>query len=199
MTVSGINFRGSSGFVTDPANCTYCAIDMYPTTRGGVTFGWLSVSNVAAADRSAAVDARLAGINYVSNSSASPMTCRVDLPSAGTYAINLAIGDQAAASHPQYVQLKDGATSLFTMSGVTSAGNSFRDASGAQWSAAAWPGSNVSATITMAGTNLSIIVGSATSQSDASVLAHIFWALAASGPPLFLSESLGLSSLCGLH
>lgn len=36
----GFDFRATSTFVTDPANCTYVIDDLYPTTRGGVTFGW---------------------------------------------------------------------------------------------------------------------------------------------------------------
>lgn len=102
---AGFDFRGTSGFVTDPPNTTWVLADAYPTTRsiGGtnVTFGWesgaLSCSDaVSAVDRSAAVDARLAGINYDSAGGTACSVFRVDLPSSGTYNVSLAQGDEAA-------------------------------------------------------------------------------------------------------
>ena len=51
----------------------------------------MKTSLVQARDRSTTVDPRLAGINFANNGS--PATFYVDLPSAGTYNLSLAMGD----------------------------------------------------------------------------------------------------------
>ena len=65
---------------------------------------------VGARDRSTTVDPRLAGINYAENGT--PATFYVNLPSAGTYNLSLAMGD---AGYTQCwtqcrVQFLDGST-----------------------------------------------------------------------------------------
>ena len=51
----------------------------------------MKTSLVQARDRNAKLDPRLAGINFANNGS--PATFYVDLPSAGTYNLSLAMGD----------------------------------------------------------------------------------------------------------
>ena len=89
----GFNFRSTAAYVTDPANTTHVlATTAYPTKGGNATFGWQNTSLVQSRDRSTGVDPRLAGINYANNGS--PATFYVDLPSAGSYNVSLAMGDQ---------------------------------------------------------------------------------------------------------
>jgi hypothetical protein len=63
----------------------------YPATMNGVTYGWVDNTTVQGRDRDDSLDPRLAEINFVSNGS--PATFYVDLPSAGTYNLSLAMGD----------------------------------------------------------------------------------------------------------
>jgi hypothetical protein len=87
----GINFRGTAGYVTDGTNQTYClSTDSYPTTRGGVTFGWESTDGEGR-DRSTTVGPELAGINYANNTSS---VWRLDLDATGDYEVHVAAGDQ---------------------------------------------------------------------------------------------------------
>jgi hypothetical protein len=101
-----LNFRSTSGYVTDGAGQTYVlATDTYPTTRGGVTFGWETPGPTGHANRSTSLDVRLAGIGYRVNSSGGAAGIfRVALPATGTYNLRLAMGD-ANYSHttPQLV------------------------------------------------------------------------------------------------
>ncbi len=134
---AGINFRASSGFVTDGTNETYClgGSDAYPTARGGFTFGWVT-SFTDVRDRNAGVDRRLAGINFC------PQIgdyFRLDLPSTGNYDIHLALGDDSGGNPVEW-KLQDTTTLLATYTGTPGSGN-FQDASGATLSAANWPGS----------------------------------------------------------
>ena len=114
----------------------------YPTKGNGVTFGWVNTAWCKPRDRSHIVDPRLAGINYVNNGS--PANFYVDLPSAGTYNLSLAHGRRRlhACWTQCQVQFLDGSTVLATVTGEGL--GYFYDATGKNWSAAAWPGSNLS-------------------------------------------------------
>ena len=156
----GFDFRALSGYVTDPPGDTYVlASTAYPTTFNGLAFGWANTSLVGARDRSTTVDPRLAGINYVSNGS--PATFYVNLPSAGTYSLSLAMGD---AGYEQCgvqceIQFLDGSTVVGTVSGGLTNLGYFYDATGRNWSAAAWPTGNVPLQVTMTGSQLTVVVG----------------------------------------
>ena len=120
----GFDFRNTANFVTDPPGDTYVlSTTAYPTKGSGVTYGWVKTSLVGARDRNAKLDPRLAGINYANNGS--PATFYVDLPSAGTYNLSLAMGD---AGYQQcwvqcQIQFLDGSTVLATVTeGATQPG-----------------------------------------------------------------------------
>ena len=156
----GFDFRNTSTFVTDPPGDTYVLPSTtYPTTINGVTFGWTTSSLVRGRDRSTSVDPRLAGKDYPNNGS--PATFYVDLPSAGTYSVALAMGDEGypQCSNQCQVQFLDGSTVLATVTGGPTNQGYFYDAEGNNWSAAAWPTSNVSQQVTLTGTRLTMVVG----------------------------------------
>ena len=136
----GFDFRNTADFVTDPPGDTYVlATTAYPTQGNGVTYGWVKTSLVQGRDRNAKLDPRLAGINFATNGS--PATFYVDLPSAGTYNLSLAMGDagyQACWVQCQ-VQFLDGSTVLATVTEGSINLGYFYDAKGNNWSAAAWP------------------------------------------------------------
>lgn len=126
MAYAGINFRETSGFISDGTGETYCIEDAYTGSviRGGLTFGWTGLPPGNSRDRNAGIDRRLAGINYVSNGSAA-VPFRVNLPDgAGTYDIWLSLGDNNAA-HSYKCVVKDNSTTVATI-GPTTTGSSDR-------------------------------------------------------------------------
>jgi hypothetical protein len=170
----GFDFRNTSGYVVDPPGSTYVlSTTAYPTTVSGVTFGWANTGLVQARDRSTMVDARLAGINYVNNGS--PAKFYVDLPSPGMYNLSLAMGDEG---YPQcwtqcQVQFLDGGTVVATVNGGQEGWGYFYDATGKNWSAAAWPGSNSATLVTMSGTRLTVVVGTNNNTGDITTIAYL--------------------------
>ncbi len=182
----GFDFRNTSTYVSDPSGDTYVlSTNAYPTQRNGVTFGWVKTSLVQARDRSTKVDPRLAGINYVNNGS--PATFNVDLPAAGSYNLSLAMGDDGYEEcYTQcQVQFLDGSTVLATASGGASNAGYFYDAAGNNWSAAAWPGSNLSQQVTLTGSRLTVVVGTSKATGDLTPIAFLGVAQASSGSPSF--------------
>jgi hypothetical protein len=174
VSTTGIDFRGTAGYVTDPVNCTYCVGDAYPVTRGGATFGWTTGPGGGQVDRLNTNDARLAGINYTG---ALAGIFRFDLPSTGQYDINLAMGDAGANSNYGDVQLKDNTTAFYssgTSLAITTT-NTFNDAGGPppnNWSNTAWPGSNVKVTRTFTSTIFNVVCNYANIAHNI-VIAHL--------------------------
>lgn len=161
----GIDFRATSGYVTDPAGCTYHLDETYPVTRGGATFGMdtgLGAAN--SRDRSTLVDPRLAGIVFRASTTA---FFRLDLDATGSCSVHLALGD-ATGSNPVNWVLKDNTTTLVTYSGTASL--SFQDALGNSYNAAAWPGSEQATVQTFASTILKLQANSAGGNN---VVAHV--------------------------
>jgi uncharacterized membrane protein len=182
----GFDFRNTAGFVSDPSGDTYVlSTTAYPTKGSGVTYGWVKTSLISARDRNAKLDPRLAGINLANNGA--PATFYVDLPSAGTYNLSLALGDAGyqACWVQCLVQFLDGGTVLATLiEGPTNLGY-FYDAQGKNWSAAAWPTSNLSQQVTLAGTRLTVVVGTSKSTGDSTPMAFLGVAQVSGGSPNF--------------
>lgn len=174
-TDAGINFRDSAGYVTDGTNETYCLgdADVYPTTRGGFTFGWSTIDGDSGRDRNSGVDRRLAGINQCSNDG-TPCTFRLDLTTSGAKTICLALGDYGSNQDYQKIEFLDNTTSLFTITDTDgTVFTNFDDATGVNRTAAAWPGSNVCVEHTFATTTLIVKLGSTSAQANSSTIAHL--------------------------
>ena len=159
--VAGFDFRLTQNFVTDQAPNTYVLgpNTLYPTTRGGATFGWMD--GVATGwDRVNYVDSRLAGVNTVRND-ISPGVFRIDLPGPGTYTIAVALGDEYYSQcwTTCRIEFKDGSASLFSLNFGVVAGGDFQDANGILWSAQQWPTSNTTRDVRISGSSLSVLVG----------------------------------------
>jgi uncharacterized membrane protein len=170
----GFDFRNTATFVTDPPGDTYVLPTMaYPTKGNGVTFGWVKTSLVQGRDRNAKLDPRLAGINYATNGS--PATFYVDLPSAGTYSLALALGDAGYQSCwvQCQIQFLDGSTVLDTVTVGSDKLGYYYDAQGNNWSAASWPSSNLSQQVTLIGTRLTVVVGTNKSTGDSTPIAFL--------------------------
>ena len=141
------DFRATSGFVTDPSYATYCIGEAYPTTRTingySVTFGWESGTGLLTRDGSAALDPRLAGINFGGTGS----VFRVDLPDKGDVLVGLAVGDPRNNPNTTTITVSDTVTNLISFTAIQTV-NTVADATNTLWGVAAWPGSNISVTKT---------------------------------------------------
>lgn len=160
----GINFRSTSGYVSDGAGETYDLGAAYPVTRGGATFGWNSDLTSQSRDRSTGVDRRLAGLVF---SGLASDYWRLDIPAAGQYDIYLGMGDPSNLQIQKWA-LKDQTTTLTTID-TTSATGHVADATGADFTDAAWPAGQSQITKTFATTELrfqhtSSVSGNATIQ-----------------------------------
>jgi hypothetical protein len=171
MAIFGINFRETAGFVTDGTDETYCLNDAYPTTRGGLTFGVVGGGG-AVRDRSAAVDRRLAGIMFFGNNGAAVLTFRIDLPSTGTWDINLALGDQANPQETKIV-LKDDTTTFATIGRTSTSAHNYLDATGTNRTGAAWPTDNVAISRSFTTTSFFLELGDSAAGANNSCIAHI--------------------------
>lgn len=169
----GINFRATAAYVTDGANETYCLADAYPTTRGGVTFGWTTATPDGTRNRNASLDRRLAGVNRTWNNAAQ-IRFQLDLPASGAYDVHLALGDYIGEGY-LYGQILDDAAPLITIDDANgTTGGSFDDATGAGYSAAAWPGSEQPTRVTFATQTLRLAIGTGTAGTpDSSTIAHL--------------------------
>lgn len=143
----GWDFRATSGYVTDPANCTYVIQDVYPTTRNTSTFGFDSAFGTDSRDRDTTYP-RIAGMNYVT----SVRTFRIDLPATGDYDIYLGLGDWASTALVGKFTIKDNTTTLFTINHNSATGGSLYDATDTQLTASNWNSSNAKTTKTFAST-----------------------------------------------
>ena len=171
---AGFDFRNTSSYVTDPSGDTYVGpTTAYPTKNNGTTYGWVKTSAVNGRDRSKSVDPRLAGINYANNGT--PATFNVQLPSAGTYNLSLAMGD---VGYEQcwvqcQIQFLDGTKVIATVTGGTAQAGYFYDAKGKMWSAAQWPANNLTQQVTLTGTVLTMVVGTSKSTGDSTTIAFL--------------------------
>jgi uncharacterized membrane protein len=170
----GFDFRNTQNFAIDPPGSTYVlSSTIYPTTVNGVTFGWSNSYSVGARELSSTVDPRLAGINYARNRQ--PATFYVDLPAPGTYDLALAMGN---AGYPVcwqgcQVQFLDGSTVLATVGEHSIAAGHFYDAVGNDWLAAQWPTSNLTQQVTLAGTRLTVVLGTNQATDDFTPLSYM--------------------------
>ena len=168
MTIAGISFRATSGYVTDNAGDTYSLGEAYPTTRGGLTFGFDTNNTANTRNRnSSAGYERIAGMAFGTS-----RVFEVDLPAAGTYDLYLGIGDDGSAWSVN-MDIKDNTTTLFNVTASASAGN-IADANGTVTTDTGWisasSGRGVKRTVTFASTKLKIAYA-ATGFS----IAHVAW------------------------
>lgn len=176
MAFVGVSLRNTSGYVTDPSGVTYCLGEVYPTTRGGLTFGWASSLVANSRNRNASIDARLAGCNFVVNSGATN-TFTLDLPNGpGTYRVRLAIGDYGSAQN-NLVLVKDGSTTLATINVATSA-NRFTDAASTGSGVGGltdtgWVSGNVDVELTFSGSTIALVCGGHSAATLSSAIAHV--------------------------
>ena len=195
----GFDFRASeayrSGEDADPnefigSSSTY---DYGFVTARGLTCGWTATTSYST-DRSLTVDYRLAGGAYRYNSTI-VRVFRVLLPATGGHTVRLAAGDAYYSAHTAYNRLLDTTTLLGVLAdGVTSAANSFFDATGVERTGAAWPTDNASADFTFTTTQLNLEVGKSTVTTN-TFLSHFYIEESAGGAIVDLTAaSLGFTA-----
>ncbi|MGH9522707.1 MAG: hypothetical protein ACRD3E_09270 [Terriglobales bacterium] len=181
---AGFDFRATSTYVTDPAFATYQVVnsggvpaETYPTTRtvngAAATFGWESgTTNLGPGrDRSSSVDARLAGVNQVAAAKPGNAVWRLELPAAGAYDVDLAVGD-ATSSQVENVEIQDGTAAVISFTNVSVSAGAFLDASGVVRSTAAnWVANHATRRITFLTTTLRVVLKPPTASS--STIAHL--------------------------
>lgn len=115
---AGYDFRATSGFVTDPANCTFeiGTTANYPRTDAlGNTVGWEDApSGTRDRNANAGDAAKVAGVGFYNGGSGNLRRYRIDLPSTGNYSMRCAIGDGNSGSNSNggKLELFDNVTSL---------------------------------------------------------------------------------------
>lgn len=205
LSPQGIDFRAgnTAPYDTDPTNCDY---EIYSGTAGnygshvtlqGNNVGWIGPMNGSGGtqgrNRNSSIDRRLAGLQFNTLSS-EVLRYAFDVPP-GTYRVRIAAGDYNYARSVK-VEAFDDATSLGVLcSTATTAGGKFRDATNAEYTAAAWPGSNaLSANLTVATGPLVFRVGDGANQC---YVAHIWVESVAAGGAVLQGASLSVASASG--
>jgi hypothetical protein len=152
VLIAAINFRGSSGYVTDGAGQTYCLAEVSPTSRAGLTFGW-EFSGTNANDRDSGVDPRFAGINWLNG--LGTINFFLTLPSTGTYNVNYSVGDASGGTAwGSQITILDNATTRDTSGTMATTGTEFYDISGTKHAtSAAWIANSVAKPLVFASTS----------------------------------------------
>lgn len=161
----GIPFRATTAYVTDSGDdsgeapdgvFSYYTAANYPrTTAQGNNCGWETVygSDNDSRNRNTA-GGRLAGHQFVSGGRTEPRW-RLDLPSAGDYNIRLAIGDYNYSGTRGNTVIQDGTTDVLSVTGTTTAGQRWIDATGVErTSVSDWNNNNAASLETFASTIL---------------------------------------------
>lgn len=185
MTDYALNIRNSSGFVTDSAPATYFLAELYPTTRGGLTFGYVNVNGdpfavLVPLDRSNSVDARFAGMHYYGGG---PRIIRfqVDLPSTGSWTVRLASGDPngGGAGSARRLRVYDNTTSVIDLSYNLGSASQYYDATGTlRTSEADWIANNAGVTYAFTTTSVFVELGDGSTEGQ---INHIFFSPAGGG------------------
>ena len=184
-----MNFRSTLGFVTDGVDQTFVGDEFYPTTRNGLTFGYIGAQTEAAFDRDDTIDVRLAG-EHTRENEVGPISFRVDLEVPGEYRISLALGS-AITDRSSFIEIYDNNTLRLTLGPLDTLAAEFADAEGTVWTAAQWPGSNVAVVCTITSGILKAVLGNVSGTST-SAIAHLAFSLAA--PSASVSPSLSPSA-----
>lgn len=176
---TGFDIRNSSGFVTDPSGCFFHNASATSGTTNGLSWTW-NDSNVqfTATDIDNSIDARLAGAVYRLTAIPGSFVFTVTLPSAGTYMINIALGQNNNGRTHSFT-VDDTITTFINFSSVATLTGQFLDATGTvRSSAAAWATANPVGGGGAGGKACTFATTSAVftmipSTVDATVLAHI--------------------------
>ena len=171
----GFDFRNTAAFVTDPPGDTYVlSTTAYPTKGNGVTYGWVKTYPVQGSRSqcqagSAAGRDQLRQQRFASDVLCGPAVGGYLQPVAGHGGCRLRGNAGCSARFSFWMATPYVAT---LTEGVTNLGY-FYDATGKNWSAATWPASNLSQQVTLAGTRLTMVVGTNKATGDSTPIAFL--------------------------
>jgi hypothetical protein len=157
---AGINFRSTAAYVTDPTNTGIMPSDedgndlpgpqtvTLAGTGDTIAVGWAASGGTPSGqqtgggtrDRDNTVDARVAGIHFVSANTIKDLV--ITLPSTGDYLIWLGIGDFATNNTAGEYEILDSTTSRLAFAQATAASGAIYDATDATPVPAGWAVSN---------------------------------------------------------
>lgn len=171
--MSGINIRIEESDAVDSVDHTYCSgNDTYPTTRKGITFGWVG-GNASVGTLPGDIDARLKGYALATNNG-TQYTLRIDLPSTGNYLISLASGSTFFTVTNTYIEIWDDTTLLYTFDdSVGHVANEYFDIQGNILTTAIWPIANLKTRYTFSSTILKVVIGTPGAVGAATLLNHV--------------------------
>lgn len=172
MAYMGINFRATSGYVTDRGSDTYCLGEQYTGSviRAGLAFGFVGAT-CGVLDRVNTNDPELAGVCYVDNSGAT-LDFRLDIPATWTVSdVKIAVGD---AGNSQQVRclIKNDTTTIATVNNTQTI-QDFYDATNAARAHTAWYANNVAVSTTLSSGILRLTIGGHVSATTFSTVAHV--------------------------
>lgn len=175
MAFTGVNFRLTSPYVSDPAGSTYCIDDAWPVTRAGIgPFGWRSGGTGNARNRTTSSGVKFAGVNFVVNT-APKKTWSWQLPNGpGVYRVRVAIGDESSPQNNLAV-IKDGAATRLTINAATPSGRYLQaQTATTTYSPSEWEASPISAELTFDSGVMDIECGRATAGAEfSSAVVHV--------------------------
>lgn len=200
MAYYGLNFRASSGFVTDGTGETYVIdSDTGSFTRGGIS---MALSGTAITgngrDRNVLNDRRIAGLIFQANGGAVTVLT-VTLPDGpGTYNVWVALGDDSSQHTNQQLVIKDNTTTKLTVAGNMSAAARWLDANSVERTVSTWPTfakggaseASGAASVTFSSSSMVLEWGNTTGTS-LTVLAHVGWEfVSGGGGPTYTPRSM---------
>lgn len=174
----GINFRATDDYDDPPGDGTneeWSGGENTPKSLNGFSFVWNQDITPDSRNRDDSIDHRLVGLIFTDNTGDRQRTLTITLPFTGDATIRAAFGDATNATSYLYAQFRDNGTPFETRvdTNGTSSGN-FLDATGAEYSAANWPGSNTAITHTFTSTTFQLVIGSPDAQVGLSIMAHLY-------------------------
>lgn len=178
--MAGYNFRATAGFVTDgPDDIDVLGgSDVYPQS-GVVDFGWDAATGLNTRDRDAAIDPRLAGINFINNTETFQRLFVANTGN-GVFNVTLAIGDEDSGPTNSQAQICDVDTSNVVQSVLATPANGVNipitqwfDATGVlRTSVSDWVNNNAPLQVTVTSGRLGIRIGFVTNEVGATPIAH---------------------------
>lgn len=167
----GINFRATSGYVTDGTD-EYFGDGSASQTINGFACGWSSDKTADDRDRTASSPAspRAAGLVHCPNDG-SPDTFRITGLPPGDYKIGIMVGDAVYSHTSGKIELKDGSTSLYPITLGSTAYNTSRDINNGLHDHL-YDFDTIVQTVTIVGGTLNVVCGD--SSGDYTELQHLY-------------------------
>lgn len=198
----GINFRATSGYVSDAAGDTYSLGEAGFLFRGGMFFGWTDgLGGDRARDRDNTVNARQAGGNFSNSSGSQDRVTILEryLPWPGTWRIRVSAGDRFNARSNQKIEIFDDTTSKGTIvNDASTASDHYVDATNVErTSVSDWGTNNASTDIVFSTNKFVMKTGTTNADSSNTFLTHVSFEYVPPANAYTLTADAGSYALTG--